>query len=72
MDKEQIIWNLVNAGLAGLLVTVGACADGNIGLKELMIAFVAGTIVFLTKFRDFWLTSEPKNKTASFNLFKFV
>ncbi len=65
-NKNEIIWNLVNAGIAGGLVFVGAFVDGSITKTGLMVALVASIIVILTKFRDYW-TKEEKEYVKVFN-----
>lgn len=65
-NKNEIIWNLVNAGIAGGLVFIGAFADGSITKTGLMVALTASIIVILTKFRDYW-TKEEKEYVKVFN-----
>jgi hypothetical protein len=71
-NRREIIWNLVNAGLAGLLVFAGACADGNIGLRGVIAALIAGGIVAITKFKGYWEKEETEYcSTKLFNFVKF-
>lgn len=67
-NKQEIIWNIVNSALAGLLVLVGACADGNITVQGITTAIVAGLVVAITKFKEYWTTEEEeyKNKVFTF------
>ena len=57
-QTKEIIWNFVNAGLAGLLVTIGACTDGTITYNGILAAILAGIIVAVTKFKTYWETQE--------------
>lgn len=53
MDKK-IFWNIINSALAGALVLLGALTDGEITLKGLYLAIVAGSLVAFSQFKDFW------------------
>lgn len=57
-NKNEIIWNIVNALIAGSLVFVGAFADGGITKTGFFIALVASIGVILIKFRDYWTKQE--------------
>ena len=59
MNKKEIIYNLVNTGLAGLLVFLGACVDGDLTGKGIVAAVLAGLIVFVTKFKNVWEKNKP-------------
>jgi hypothetical protein len=67
MNKE-ISYNIVNSLLAGALVLLGSFADGEFTFKGLCFAVVAGSIVAVTKFRDYWSSKEKvyKCKLLSF------
>jgi hypothetical protein len=66
---KTIYYNLINTGLAGFLVFLGACADGNITLRGVTLAFIAGLIVFITKFKHYW---EKNEKEITKHLFNFL
>ena len=68
-NKHEILWNLINCGLAGMLVFFGAFADGNISARGIMAAITAALIVFITKFKDYW-SSEKKEYQSK--IFSFV
>jgi len=53
MDKE-IIWNVVNACLASLLVMLGACTTGNLNSQSIFMAIIAGLIVGVNQFKSYW------------------
>lgn len=65
-NKKEIIWNLVNSGLAGLLVFAGACVEGNITLKGVFLAFFAGLVVAVTKFKEYWIREEAEYSSKIF------
>lgn len=62
--NNAIIWNIVNAVLAGVLVILGACSVGEISLETFIIAVVIGFIVAVNQFKDFWESLEPKRVGA--------
>lgn len=68
-NKHEIIYNIINSAIAGGLVFVGTCLDGDLSLKGIIAAFFAGAIVFLTKFKEYW-TGEKKEYTTK--LFSFI
>ena len=63
-----ITWNIVNSCLAGGLVALGSISgvflnmDTILGAKQIFIAVasgvIAGAVVAVTKFKDFWATNE--------------
>ena len=72
MNKE-ILWNLINAGLAGALVFLGACSSGSITYQSFIIATIASLTVVFTKFKEYWTTEEPEYRTKkSLKLFNFI
>jgi hypothetical protein len=68
-NKHEIIYNIVNSLLAGGLVFGGSLADGNITLKGIGVAFIAGFIVLLTKFKSYW---DGEKKEYTQKLFNFI
>jgi len=68
-NKNEILYNLINAGLAGGLVILGSCTTGEITLKGLGIGFIASLIVFVTKFKEYW---EGQNNEYSKKIFNFI
>jgi hypothetical protein len=71
MNKEIIYWNLINSFLAGCLVMLGAFSDGKITKEGIFLAVVAGLIVMITKFKDFWSGSKPKRCKGLFTFIRF-
>jgi len=69
INKNEIIWHVINSVLAAGLVFMGALTTGNITLTSIIIAMVAGGIVALSKLKDYW-ESEKKEYTSK--LFSFV
>ena len=63
---NEIKWNIINSVLAGGLVFLGAIADGNITFQGFCAAVIAGLLVALIKFKDFW------GKKMPLPLFQFV
>jgi len=68
-ERREILWNVINSGLAGLLVFLGGLANGGLTWKGAGAAVIAALIVAVTKFRDFW---SAKKKEYSNMLFSFV
>lgn len=68
-NKNEIIWNLVNSTLAGALVFAGACADGNLTWKGIGLALIAGVIVMITKFNEYWAGEQKEYSRKLFNFF---
>ena len=65
---NEIKWNIVNSALAGCLVLLGGLADGNLSFENFCYALIAGLLVAVTKFRDYWNRSNGK----MFNMFNFI
>lgn len=64
---------IINAISAGVLVLLGACSGGVPSLNELFVAFIAGCIVAVTQFREFFFgVEQTKGKKASVKLFNFL
>jgi len=66
-QKKEVMWNIINALLAGALVFFGACVDGNITLKGLIAALMAAFVVAITKFKDYWTTQEGEYQNRMFS-----
>lgn len=69
MDRE-IIWNLINSGLAGGLVFLGGCSTGEISLNTIYYSLMAGVIAGVIQFKDYW--SQEKDEYKTIKLFKFL
>lgn len=72
-EKTEIIYNLINCGLAGLLVFMGAFTTGNITTNSLITAGIAAAITFIAQFKDYWSkeTKLKTNRRAQAKLFSF-
>ncbi len=68
MNKKEIIYNLVNSTIAGGLVLAGAIAAGGITREGFIAALGAAGVVFLTKFKEYWVKAA---KTSS-PIFTFI
>ena len=66
-QNNTVKWNLINAALAGGLVFLGSLADGVFSWEGVYVALIAGGIVTVTKFKNYWESSR-----GSANLFNFV
>lgn len=69
-QKKEIIWNIVNALIAGGLVFLGGVSSGEITLKTLEFSLVAGAIAALVLFKDYWAKEKPEYSNSK--LFKFL
>ena len=67
-NKNEIKYNLINSGIAGLLVFVGSFADGQITPTGIGAAIAAALLAGVIKFKDYWGTqkSEYTNKLLNF------
>jgi hypothetical protein len=50
---KDITKHIINAGLAGSLVLLGAVSTGNLDGQSMAIAAIAGTIVAITQFKQY-------------------
>lgn len=70
---NKITANIINSILAGSLVLLGACTDGEITTKGFILAMAAGGIVAITQFKEFWQKEEiDKNNTKKTKLLNFI
>ena len=67
-QRKEIIWNLINSGLAGALVFLGSLSSGSITWQGIVAALIATGIVITTKFKAYWGTQENEyvNKIFTF------
>jgi len=68
-NKKEILYNFINATLAGLLVFLGACTNGEISSKGIIAAIIASLIVMATKFKEYW---DGEKKEYTTKLFTFI
>ena len=71
-EKKEICWNLINSGLAGALIFLGALTAGNINAEVITAAVIASLIVFVTRFRDYWSKEENEYSNNKMMAFKFL
>jgi hypothetical protein len=69
-NKNEIIWNLINSGLAGSLVFLGAFLNGGFTWKGIIAALIASGIIAVTKFKDYWSKEESEYTTKLFSFIK--
>lgn len=68
-EKKEILYNLINSALAGLLVLVGAFSTGNITKQGFIFAIMASLAVCITKFKEYW---DGEKKEYMNNIANFV
>lgn len=66
-NKNEIIYNIINAGLAGALVLVGSCSNGDLTLRGIGFSFIAAVAVLVAKFKDYWDGEKGEYCTKMFN-----
>jgi len=66
-NKHEILYNLINCGLAGGLVFIGSLSSGEITSQGLGFSVLAFLLAFFTKFKDYWKTQKPEYTTKVFN-----
>ena len=65
MNKKEIIYNLINSGIAGAVVFAGAMASGGLTKTGICTAIGASLVVFLTKFKEYW-SKNPETPLFAF------
>ena len=70
-NKREIVYNLINSGLAGALVLVGSFASGSITWTGLAAAVAASLVVMLTKFKTYWDGEKEEYSYKSNRLLTF-
>ena len=68
-NRKEIFYNIINSLLAGFLVFLGACSNGEITKSGILASFIAAGIVAVTKFKEYW---EDEKKDYSNLTFSFV
>jgi len=66
-NEKEIFWNFVNSGLAGCLVFLGSLSSGEFSFQGLCLAIIAGAIVLITKFKEYWVSEEEEYRAKLFN-----
>lgn len=68
-NKHEIIYNLINAGIAAALVMLGSFTSGEINFRGICFGMIAGLIVLLTKFKEYW---DGEKSEYSKKIFNFI
>jgi hypothetical protein len=63
-QKKEILWNIINSGLAGVLVLLGALTTGEISQESFCIALLTAGIVAITQFKEYWGKEEQEYRTT--------
>jgi len=61
-EKKEILWNIINSGLAGILVLLGALTTGEITQRSIFIASGTALIIAITQFKNYWQSEESEYK----------
>lgn len=69
-QKQEIIYKIVNSLLAGVLVFLGTCVDGELTLKGMGISVAASLIIAITKFKEYWDGEESEYSNRLFTFLK--
>ena len=68
-NKNEILYNLINSGIAGALVFFGSLADGKITLQGVGVALAASAVVAIIKFKEYW---DGERREYMCKLFVFI
>lgn len=60
LNRDEILYNIINSVIAGALVFVGSMSDGVFTKQGAVVAFAASFVVALVKFRDYWSGQEQE------------
>ena len=69
-ENKQIIWKVINCVIAGLLVFLGSCSNGDITSQTIIYASIASAITAIAQFQVF-----AKQKEESYSkpkIFNFI
>lgn len=66
-NKEEIIYNLINSALAGILVFLGSLSSGEITWQGIGFSIIASLIVIITKLKNYWEKEKNEYTTKLFN-----
>ena len=62
-QKKEILWNIINSALAGVLVLLGALTGGELSANAFYVALVTALIVAVSQFKDYWKGEEKEYKS---------
>ena len=69
-QKQEIIWNLINSGLAGVLVLLGSFTSGNITKEGVCVAVATSLVVAFSQFKDYWNSEKAEYSHRAFSFIK--
>jgi len=60
-NRDEIIWNLINSFLVGLISFLSALSvSGEINLRVCLVGTVAFATTAVIKFAEYWKSQEPE------------
>jgi hypothetical protein len=71
-QRKEIIWNLINSGISGTLVLLGALTTGGIDVKSFCVALITALIVAVTQFKDYWKSEEKEYSSKNYGFMKIL
>jgi hypothetical protein len=69
---KEYVKVLINSGLAGLLVTFGALSVGEPNFRTIYYGIIAGVLIAINQFKDYFQRDFVNNKKGKIDLFSFV
>lgn len=70
-QSKEIVYNIINSLLAGILVLLGAFSTGNIDSQAFCTAGITALIVAFTQFKKYWDGESKQYNTKVFNFVSF-
>jgi hypothetical protein len=68
-NRDEIIWNIVNACLAGMISFLSALiAAGEINWKVIVVSLITAVLIMCIKFKSYW----DGEKKEYIKIFEFV
>lgn len=65
-NKNEILWHLINSGLAGALVVLGSLAGGDLTFRGVALGVIAGFVVMVTKLKEYWASERGEYCSKAF------
>jgi hypothetical protein len=69
-QKKEIMYNIINSALAGVLVLLGSLTAGSITFQGLATAAIASLLVAVSQFKKYW--DSEKAEYCNTKLFTFI
>lgn len=69
INSDEIIWNVINSLLSGVLILLGAFTTGEVSLRAVITAFFVSAIVGVSKFKEYWDGEQKEYSTKPFSFF---